>query len=72
VSLHGIAINCDNDLSPFGLIVPCGVRTHGVTSLTQESGRTVSVADAKPTTACAFESVFGLRLEHVEAPEVLA
>lgn len=33
VTLHGIAINVNPDLSHFGGIVPCGIKEHGVTSL---------------------------------------
>ncbi|WP_338505268.1 lipoyl(octanoyl) transferase LipB [Sphingomonas kaistensis] len=33
VTLHGFSINVDPDLSHFGGIVPCGIATHGVTSL---------------------------------------
>ena len=33
VSIHGIAVNCVNDLSPFGLIVPCGIQARPVTRL---------------------------------------
>ena len=62
VSIHGIAINCDNDLSPFGLIVPCGITTHGVTSLSNEAGRPITVEDARPAVKGAFEEVFGLSL----------
>lgn len=58
VSLHGIALNCENDLAPFGLIVPCGVRTHGVTSLSQETGRTISVEDAKGPVVDSFRALF--------------
>lgn len=61
VSMHGIALNCDADLTPFGLIVPCGIRDHGVTSLTQELGRTVAVADAKPVVQRAFAEVLPAR-----------
>jgi lipoyl(octanoyl) transferase len=60
VSVHGIALNCDNDLSPFDLIVPCGIATHGVTSLSQELRKEVTVDDAKPRVARAFENVFGI------------
>lgn len=48
VSFHGIALNCNNDLSPFGLIVPCGIKGHGVTSMSQEVGRDVPVAEVSP------------------------
>lgn len=59
VSMHGIAINCNNDLAPFQLIVPCGIRDHGVTSLSKATGREVSIEDAKPVVLRAFEQVFG-------------
>lgn len=67
VNIHGIALNCDNDLDPFGKIVPCGIEGYGVTSLSVESGRPVTVADAKPLVLRAFESVFGLTLRN-QAP----
>ncbi len=66
VSIHGIALNCDNDLDPFGMIVPCGIRGHGVTSLSDEAGRRITIEDAKPMVARAFEQVFDVILERVE------
>ena len=43
VALHGFALNCDCDLGAFSAIVPCGIPDAGVTSLTAELGRRVSV-----------------------------
>lgn len=47
-TLHGFALNCDCDLSAYDRIVPCGISDAGVTSLTAELGRPVTVADALP------------------------
>lgn len=48
VTLHGFSVNCDCDLTYFDRIVPCGIRDAGVTSLTAELGRPISVADVLP------------------------
>jgi lipoyl(octanoyl) transferase len=61
-SKHGIARNCDNDLSPFDLIVPCGIRGYEVTSLSRELGRDVTMAEAVPALLRGFESVFEIDL----------
>ena len=45
---HGFSINCDCDLTGFDRIVPCGIRDAGVTSLTAELGRPVTVAEVLP------------------------
>ena len=45
VTMHGFAINCDPDLSAFGSIVPCGIPDAGVTSLSAELGRDLTVAE---------------------------
>ena len=59
VTLHGLALNCNPDLSPFTTIIPCGITgDYGVTSLSQEIGREVSPEDAKPVVIQAFRRVF--------------
>jgi lipoyl(octanoyl) transferase len=39
VTTHGFAVNVENDLSPFGWIVPCGLENVQMTSLIKETSR---------------------------------
>ena len=48
VTMHGFEINCNADLSAFDRIVPCGIRDAGVTSLSAELGRDVTVTEVAP------------------------
>ena len=59
VSLHGIALNCDNELGAFDLIVPCGIVGHGVTSMSLAANRPVSIEQVKEPTVSAFSAIFG-------------
>ena len=60
VSLHGIAINVEPDLSHFSAIIPCGVTDprYGVTSLA-DLGLTASSMDVDIALRQAFDEVFG-------------
>ena len=51
VALHGFALNCDCDLGAFSSIVPCGIPDAGVTSLTAELSRSVSVDEVRDRVA---------------------
>jgi len=47
ITCHGMAININNDLSIFDLIVPCGLENVKMTSVQKELGRTINMNDAK-------------------------
>jgi len=73
VTMHGLALNCDSDLSWFDRIVPCGIRDAGVTSLTAETGIRVSVADVTPLLERHLAAALGYRAwrrMHTVAPLV--
>ena len=61
ITSHGFALNVSVDLDYFGLIVPCGIRDRGVTSMSRLLGRDVTVAEAAGPVAEALADVFGLR-----------
>src|SRR5262249_11918210 len=61
VTMHGLALNCDSDLSWFDKIVPCGIRDAGVTSLTAETGIAVTVADVTPLLERHLAAALGYR-----------
>ncbi|MFC4397880.1 MULTISPECIES: lipoyl(octanoyl) transferase LipB [Micrococcaceae] len=45
VTMHGVAINCSNDLAPYGQIIACGITDAGVTTMSLETGREITPAD---------------------------
>ncbi len=57
VTMHGVAINIDPDLSAFDGIVPCGVTGSGVTSFA-DLGHIVSMAELDIAAKKCFENVF--------------
>ncbi|OBG29383.1 lipoyl(octanoyl) transferase LipB [Mycobacterium sp. 852002-51057_SCH5723018] len=50
-TLHGFALNCDCDLGAYAAIVPCGISDAGVTSLSDELQRTITVDDVRASVA---------------------
>jgi len=44
-TMHGFALNCDNDLSWVDNVIPCGIEDAEVTTLSREAGRRIAVAD---------------------------
>jgi lipoyl(octanoyl) transferase len=62
-SLHGIALNVSTELSYDTLINPCGLTDRGITSLSRETGRAVSIAEAKPVLQAALSKTFDIAFE---------
>jgi lipoyl(octanoyl) transferase len=48
VTMHGFSLNCDVDMSWYDRFVPCGIADAGVTSLSRELGRDVTVEEVTP------------------------
>jgi len=47
VTLHGLALNVNTDLSYFNHMIPCGINDKAVTSLDKELGRLVNMIEVK-------------------------
>ena len=70
VTWHGFALNVTTDLSPFDLIVPCGIPNVVMTSVARETGRNDAdlSSDVRDAVVQSFSAVFGY--EPVAAPSL--
>jgi lipoyl(octanoyl) transferase len=66
ITMHGFALNLTTDLDAFRLIVPCGIRAHGVTSIADLSGRRPSVRDVALSSAPLLGRALDLTIERVD------
>lgn len=73
VTMHGLALNCDADLTAFDHIVPCGIPAEDadVTSLTAELGRRVTVDDVRPLLEAALVERLAPLLARQETPSAV-
>jgi lipoate-protein ligase B len=72
VTRHGFALNVNVDLSPFTLIVPCGIQGVKVTSMAQELSRSIPVHEVATVLTARFEVEFGVMLLPALLPELLS
>ncbi len=59
-SFHGFALNVSTNLDMFGLIVPCGLKDKGVTSMEKVLDKKVDIDDVKGVVRRSFEEVFDI------------
>ena len=62
ITSHGFALNVNTDLDYFRLIVPCGIRDKGVTSMSKILGNSVDIEDVKDRVTAEFGETFGCKM----------
>ena len=66
VTMHGFALNVSTDLSYFNHIIPCGINDKGVTSIVNETGKSISIEKVKKELLIAFKNIFQIEIENRE------
>lgn len=66
VTIHGLALNVNTDLSYFDHIVPCGITDKGVTSIAKELGHAIDEVALEAVFLEKFKEVFEVQLENVQ------
>jgi lipoyl(octanoyl) transferase 2 len=69
ITTHGLALNCNIDLSWFKHIVPCGLEGKEVTSLSKELAKNMSIDDTTPEFLASFQDTFKCSIEIVNDKE---
>ena len=62
VTMHGLALNVNNDLSYFENIIPCGISNKSVTSIQKETGMNISLNQVKKIITKHFTEIFSAEL----------
>lgn len=72
VSFHGLALNVNTDLEPFGWINPCGIQGCSMTSIAQQTDRTVTMTEARAELKRQMAATFGLNFKPLELARLAA
>jgi len=62
ITMHGIALNLNNDLNYFNHIVPCGIDDKAVTSLEKEIGKKVNIEDVQQKLTKHLIDIFEMKI----------
>lgn len=58
ITMHGVSLNVNMDLTPFSYINPCGFVDKGVTSIAKETNKDVSLQEVKKRLIDSFNNLF--------------
>jgi lipoyl(octanoyl) transferase len=63
VTMHGLALNVNTDLSYFGHIIPCGIDDKAVTSMNKELGENVDISEVQRILTRHITQVFEMEIQ---------
>ncbi|MFQ6000239.1 MAG: lipoyl(octanoyl) transferase LipB [Anaerolineae bacterium] len=70
ITYHGFALNVSPDLSHFDLIIPCGLKEFGVTSMEEVLGERPEMGEVRKRVAQRFSEVFGVEIQEAALEEL--
>ena len=63
VTMHGLALNVNTDLSYFDNIIPCGIKQKGITSMKKILNKKISIKEVQTVIQFYFKKVFEAKLK---------
>lgn len=69
VTSHGLALNCNTDLTWFSHVVPCGLVGRSVTSISQQLNKKVTIDEVTPDFLESFSKKFDCNLVELSPEE---
>ena len=66
ITFHGLALNVNTDLEPFGWINPCGIQGCTMTSLARETGRDLDMTRVRQRLADSLSVEFGMLFDDLD------
>lgn len=66
ITTHGLALNCNIDLSWFKHIVPCGIEGKFVTSLSEQLNQDIEIKTVVPNFLKMFSKLFDCQIYDIQ------
>lgn len=71
ITYHGFALNVSPDLSHFDLVIPCGLKEFGVTSMKEVLGQAPEMSEVRKSVVQRFSQVFDVEIRQAVLEEFL-
>ena len=65
ITMHGFGFNIHPDMSHYTMIIACGIRDRGVTTLQKLAGRTIDIADVKEKLSVHYGKIFNRTMQRI-------